>query len=62
MNRRNHHFGDINVAISSKKVVKRELTLTDIKVKLGVSGDIIGKSDVYVVGKVGGSSARTNAI
>jgi hypothetical protein len=31
-------------------------------VKIAVSGDIIGKTDMYVVGKLGGSSSRTETM
>ena len=58
-NRRNIHFGDIIVNLSNKTVINRELTLTDMKVKLGVSADIIGDSDVYLVAKIGGWSCRS---
>lgn len=61
-NRRNNHFGDIILNISKKSVVNRELTLTDMKVKLAVSADIIGDSDVYLVARIGGWSCRTETI
>lgn len=61
-NRRNIHFGDIIVNLSNKTVINRELTLTDMKVKLGVSADIIGDSDVYLVAKIGGWSCRSETL
>ncbi len=57
--RRGKHFGDIIVNLNSKNVVSRELVLTDVKVKVAVSGDFIGDSDIYVVGAIGGWTSRT---
>lgn len=59
LNRRDKHFGDINVNISTKKVTKRELNLTDIKVKYVVSADIVGQSDMYVIARIGGWACQT---
>lgn len=61
-NRRGNHWGDIILNISKKNVVNRQISLTDIKVKLGVSGDIVGESDVYLIGRIGGWSCRTETV
>ena len=60
--RRGKHFGDIIVNLNTKSVVSRELVLTDVKVKVAVSGDFVGDSDIYVVGAIGGWTSRTEAL
>lgn len=60
--RRGKHFGDIIVNLNSKSIVSRELVLTDVKVKLAISGDFIGDSDIYVIGAIGGWTSRTEAL
>ena len=44
------HFGDITVNINSKKTALREIELSNVAIKIAVSADIIGDSDMYVVG------------
>jgi hypothetical protein len=60
--RKNVHFGDIIIEVSKKSVILREITLDDLKVKLGVSADIIGDSDVYLVATIGGWVTRTETL
>ena len=53
------HIGDIIVKFTVKKVISKTLSITDIKVKLVESGDILGGSEPYVIGRIGGWSNRT---
>ena len=45
--------------ISTKKVKSKTIKITDLKVKLVSSGDILGGSEPYIVGRIGGWSSRT---
>lgn len=58
-NEEGEHFGDIILTLTVKKVVCKTINITDIKVKLGAGGDMIGKSDPFVNAKIGGWTGRT---
>lgn len=51
--------GSIYVTLTSEKVTCRSMTLSEIKVKMNKSGDILGSSDPYIIAKIGGWEGRT---
>ena len=53
------HIGDLVLSIEKKKVACRSLTLENVCLKIKSGNDIIGSSEPYIVGKIGGWSART---
>ena len=53
------HIGDIMLTITTKKVKAKSMKISDLKVKLVSSGDILGASEPYITGRVGGWSSRT---
>ena len=52
-------IGEIIIVLTTKKVTTKTINITDIKVKLLESGDILGGSEPYVIGRIGGWSSRT---
>ncbi len=53
-------IGILALDLTAEKVTScKTITLSDIKVKLLKSGDILGSSDPYIVAKIGGWSGRT---
>lgn len=52
-------IGSIVLVLTTKKVTSKTINITDIKVKLLESGDILGGSEPYIIGRIGGWSSRT---
>ena len=52
-------IGDVVIVLTTKKVTSKTINITDIKVKLLSSGDILGGSEPYIIGRIGGWSSRT---
>lgn len=50
------------MTLEAKKVVSRCLHLTNINLKIESGNDIIGSSEPYIVGRIGGWSARTEVV
>lgn len=55
------HVGDLILTIDKKKVDYKSITLTDISLKIKSGNDIIGSSEPYIIGKIGGWTARTES-
>ena len=47
------------LTITTKKVKSKTLNISDLKVKLISSGDILGGSEPYIISRIGGWSCRT---
>lgn len=58
-NKEGKHFGDIILTLNVKKVVCKSIQISDMKVKLASSADILGQSEPYIIARVGGWSGRT---
>ena len=52
-------IGSIVLVLTTKKVTSKTINITDIKVKLLESGAILGGSEPYIIGRIGGWSSRT---
>ena len=47
-------MGCIYLTLAYEKVTCRSILLSEIKVKMTKSGDILGSSDPYIIAKIGG--------
>lgn len=59
LNQKGEHVGDIIVNAKVKKTPFRELTITEIKLNVKKSADIVGDPEMYIVAKVAGLTRRT---
>ena len=61
-NKGNEHIGDLMLSIDKKKVECKTMKVSEIKLKIKSGNDIIGTSEPYVLGKIGGWTARTETV